>query len=142
MTDRLQPGNENPPARPAGPRPATPHPVGDKEDWASVASKQGVTVRELIANNCGLNVTPQEINWYLHLRVGCKFFQIRKTRHHMGPRRGQGPVSSRNPTIKTLYGGNGSGLRRRRVARRVQAAEEGRGLGWIIQQLHRSHDTR
>jgi hypothetical protein len=44
----------------------------NNETWESVARTHGVMVRELIANNCGPDVTPQEINSYLQTRVGCK----------------------------------------------------------------------
>lgn len=154
MTDRLQPGHERPPLRPlpAGPRPGTPHRVSDREDWASVAQRYGVSVRELIANNCGLNVTPQEINWYLHMRVGCNFSRDGRNWSFSGsaspgilyiPSPGKIPVSSQNPAINTLYGGPtdlGCGGIEWLVEFRLPKKAE--GDGWIIQQIQRSYDIR
>ncbi len=96
----------------ATPRQAPPH--CDNENWESIAKRYGVTVRELIANNCGLNVTPEEINWYLHVRVGCNVSQDGKNWSFSKsakpgviyvPAAGTIPVSSQNPAINTLYGG-------------------------------------
>ena len=154
MTDRLQPGHEKPPARPlpVGPRPGKPHPLDDNEDWASVARKHGVTVRELIANNCGLNATPEEINWYLHVRVGCNFSSDGKNWRFSKsakpgiiyvPAAGKIPVSSQNPEIKTLYGGPkdlGCGGIEWLVEFKLPKKAE--GDGWIIQQIQRSYDIR
>ena len=154
MTDRLQPGHEKPPARPlpAGARPGKPHPLEDNETWASVATKHGVTVRELIANNCGLNVTPEEINWYLHMRVGCNFSSDGKNWSFSKsakpgiiyvPAAGKIPVSSQNPEIKTLYGGPkdlGCGGIEWLVEFKLPKKAE--GDGWIIQQIQRSYDIR
>src|SRR5262245_48258456 len=74
MTDRLLPGHEKQPANPLplGPRPGTKIHVEDDDTWESIAKRNKVSVKELIANNCGLDATPEEINWYLHRRVGCK----------------------------------------------------------------------
>jgi hypothetical protein len=154
MTDRLQPGHEKPPARPlpVGPRPGRPHPVDDNENWASVAKKHGVTVRELIANNCGLNVTPEEINWYLHFRVGCNFSRDGKNWSFSKsakpgilyvPPAGKIPVSSQNPDINTLYSGPkdlGCGGIEWLVEFKLPKKAE--GDGWIIQQVDRSYDIR
>jgi hypothetical protein len=154
MTDRLQPGHEKPPLRPLppGPRPGRPHPVADKENWESIAKKYGVTVRELIANNCGLNATPQEINWYLHMRVGCNVSQDGKNWSFSKsakpgviyvPAAGKIPVSSQNPAINTLYGGPkdlGCGGIEWLVEFKLPKKAE--GDGWIIQQIQRSYDIR
>ncbi len=154
MTDRLQPGHEKPPIRPlpVGPRPGRPHPVADGETWESVAKKYAVTVRELIANNCGLNVTPEEINWYLHTRVGCNvsrdgrnwsFSKSAKPGVIYVPVAGTIPVSSQNPAINTLYGGPsdlGCGGVEWLVEFKLPAKAE--GDGWIIQQIQRSYDIR
>jgi hypothetical protein len=154
MTDRLLPGNEKPPARPlpVGPRPGNPHPVGDNETWASVAKKYVVTVRELIANNCGLNVTPAEINWYLHTRVGCKVSQDGKNWSFSKsakpgviyvPVAGTIPVSSQNPTINTLYGGpKDLGCGGVEWLVEFKLPQQAEGDGWIIQQIQRAYDIR
>jgi len=154
MADKLQPGHERPPIRPLppGPRPGRPHPVDDNENWASIAKKYGVTVRELIANNCGLNVTPEEINWYLHTRVGCNvshdgknwsFSKSAKPGLLYVPAAGKIPVSSQNPAINTLYGGPkdlGCGGVEWLVEFKLPKKAE--GDGWIIQQIQRSYDIR
>ena len=68
-----------------------------QRELGSVAKKHDVTAKELIANNCGLNITPEEINWYLHWRVGCNYarprldFELRQSRLHLRPRPGHGP---------------------------------------------------
>ena len=154
MTDRLQAGHERPPLRPlpVGPRPGTPYRVTDNDDWASVAKRHNITVRELIANNCGLNVTPEEINWYLHLRVGCKLTRDGKNWNFSKqaapgiiyiPAAGKIPVSSQNPAINTLYGGPkdlGCGGIEWLVEFKLPKKAE--GDGWIIQQIQRSYDIR
>jgi len=154
MTDKLQPGHEKAPARPlpVGPRPGKPHHIDDNEDWASVAKLNGVTARELIANNCGLNVTHEEINWYLHVRVGCdfsrdgqnwSFSKSAKPGIIYVPKAGTIPVSSQNPKIKSLYGGPtdlGCGGIEWLVEFKLPKKAE--GDGWIIQQIQRSYDIR
>lgn len=157
MADKLKPGNEKAPARPlpAGPRPGTIHHLDDNEDWASVAKLHGVTVRELIANNCGLNVTPQEINWYLHNRVGCdfsrdglnwSFSKSAKPGILYVPKAGTIPVSSQNPKIRTLYSGDGGpkdlGCGGIEWLVEFKLPKKAEGDGWIIQQIQRSYDIR
>jgi hypothetical protein len=46
------------------------HRVNDGEDWASVAAKYNVDVKDLIYFNFHTNV-PEEVNWYLRRNVGC-----------------------------------------------------------------------
>ena len=154
MVDKLQPGHEKAPLRPlpVGPRPGVPYPVADNDDWASVARRFGVTARELIANNCGLNATPEEINWYLHQRVGCNvtrdgrnwsFSKSAKPGLLYIPPAGKIPVSSQNPAINTLYSGPkdlGCGGIEWLVEFKLPKKAE--GDGWIIQQIQRSYDIR
>lgn len=154
MENRLQPGRERFPLRPlpVGPRPGVPHRVGDNEDWASIARKYGVTVRELIANNCGLNVTPEEINWYLHMRVGCNYTRDGKNWNFSKsaspgviyiPIPGITPVSSQNPAIETLYGGpTDLGCGGVEWLVQFKLPKKAEGDGWIIQQVQRSYDIR
>jgi hypothetical protein len=46
------------------------HRVSDGEDWASVAAKYNVNVKDLIYFNFHTNV-PEEVNWYLRRNTGC-----------------------------------------------------------------------
>jgi hypothetical protein len=154
MVDKLQPGNEKQPLRPLpiGPRPGLPYKVVDNDDWASIAKRHNVTARELIANNCGLNATPAEINWYLHQRVGCNvsrdgrnwsFSKSASPGLLFIPPAGKFPVSSQNPAINTLYGGPkdlGCGGIEWLVEFKLPKKAE--GDGWIIQQVQRSYDIR
>lgn len=154
MTDRLQPGHEKPPLRPLalGPRPGIPYRVSNGETWASIATLFKVTAREVIANNCGRDATPEEINWYLHNRVGCNFsadgknwsFSLTATPGVIFvPIPGQSPASMQNPIINTLYGGPtdlGCGGIEWLVEFKLPKKAE--GDGWIIQQIQRSYDIR
>src|SRR5262245_3748252 len=150
----LLPGHERRPAHPLpeGPRPGTRYRVQDNDDWQSVAAKHKVSVKELIANNCGLNVTPEEINWYLHIRVGCNVTHDRKNWSFSNsanpgfiyaPAPGTVPTSAQNPQINTWYAGPkdlGCGgvewLVEFRLPRKAESD------GWIIQQVQRSYDIR
>lgn len=154
MFDNLLPGHERQPVRPipAGPRPGRRYRVKDKDTWDTVARQHAVTVRELIANNCGLNVTPQEVNWYLRTRVGCKvsldhknwaFSDSANPGQIYIPPAGAVPTAAQNPRINTLYGGPreiGAGgvewLVEFELPRKAEAD------GWIIQQVTRSYDIR
>jgi hypothetical protein len=151
---KLLPGHEKRPANPLpeGPRPGTKYRVRNGDTWESVAKKNKVTVRELIANNCGTNVTPEEINWYLHVRVGCdetrdnrnwSFSDSANPGHIYIPAPGTVPASSQNPQINTLYGGPkdlGCGGVEWLVEFKLPRKAE--GDGWIIQQILRSYDIR
>jgi hypothetical protein len=46
------------------------HRVSDGENWASVAAKHNVNVKELIYFNFHTNI-PEEVNWYLRRNTGC-----------------------------------------------------------------------
>jgi hypothetical protein len=46
------------------------HRVTDGEDWASVAAKYNVGVKDLIYFNFHTNI-PEEVNWYLRRNTGC-----------------------------------------------------------------------
>jgi len=46
------------------------HSVSDGEDWASVAAKYNVNVKDLIYFNFHTNI-PEEVNWYLRRNTGC-----------------------------------------------------------------------
>lgn len=154
MTDSLLPGHETPPARPLpiGVRPGRPHRVDDNQDWDFVSRLFNVPVREIIANNCGPNATPQEINWYLHHRVGCKEHKDRKNWIFSRsadpgiiyiPPAGTVPASTQNPQVKTLYDGPkdlGCGGIEWLVEFRLP--KKAAGDGWIIQQIQRSYDIR
>ncbi len=48
----------------------TPYKVKDRDSWATVAASCGVSPLKLVEFNFGTR-EPQEINWYLHYRVGC-----------------------------------------------------------------------
>ena len=114
----LSPWCEKKPAYPLpeGPRPGTRYRVQDGETWATVAKKHGVSVQELIANNCGAHVSNEEINWYLHFRVGCNvskdgwknwaFSNSANPGFVFVPvRAGAAPAAgSQNPKINSLYG--------------------------------------
>jgi hypothetical protein len=154
-TPQLLPGHEKPPAKPlpAGPRPGTKHQVRNGETWESVAKGHHVPVRELIANNCGTDATPEEINWYLHVRVGCdeathdgmnwRFSNSAKPGEIFIPTPGTVPISSQKPNINTLYGGPkdlGCGGVEWLVEFSLHSKAE--GDGWIIQQIDRSYDIR
>jgi hypothetical protein len=150
----LLPGHERKPAHPLpeGPRPGTRIKVQDNDDWESLAKKHRVTVKELIANNCGLNVTPAEINWYLHRRVGCDLTHDRKNWSFSNsakpgflyiPVPGTVPTASQDPKINTLYGGPkdlGCGGMEWLVEFVLPTAAG--ADGWIIQQVLRSYDIR
>jgi hypothetical protein len=150
----LSPGHEKRPAKPQpeGPRPGTRHRVRNGETWASVAQRRNITVRELIANNCGANVRPEEINWYLHWRVGCNetsdsrnwsFSDSADPGVIYVPAPGTAPASTQNPKIHTLYGGPedfGCGGMEWLVEFELPRPAE--GDGWIIQQIQRSYDIR
>jgi hypothetical protein len=153
MVDLL-PGNERRPAQPLpeGKRPGTQHRVQDKENWESVAAKHKVSAKELIANNCGPNATPEEINWYLRHRVGCNVTRDRKNWSFSlsaspgliyVPPPGMIPTSSQNPKINTLYGGPkdlGCGGVEWLVEFQLPVPAE--SDGWIVQQVLRSYDIR
>ena len=153
MTELL-PGHERHPARPlsGGARPGTKIKVQDNENWESVARKHGVTVKELIANNCGLNVTPEEINWYLHRRVGCNVTRDGKnwsfsTSATPGflyvPAPGTVPTASQNPKINTLYGGpKDLGCGGMEWLVEFELPNKAGSDGWIIQQVQRAYDIR
>jgi hypothetical protein len=117
-----------------------------------VAQRNNVTVRELIANNCGANMSPEEINWYLHWRVGCNYTSDNTNWSFSGsanpgviyiPAPGTVPASTQNPKINTLYGGPedfGCGGMEWLVEFELPRPAE--GDGWIIQQILRSYDIR
>lgn len=46
------------------------HRVSDGENWASVAAKYNVNVKDLIYFNFHTNI-PEEVNWYLRRNTGC-----------------------------------------------------------------------
>jgi hypothetical protein len=149
-------GHEKKPAHPLpeGPRPGTKYRVQDGETWETVAKKHGVTVQELIANNCGAHVSKEEINWYLHFRIGCnvskdgwKNWAFSSSASpgivYVPVRAGAPAVVSQNPKINTLYGDPkdlGCGGMRWLVEFELPAAAG--ADGWIIQQLDRSYDVR
>ena len=155
-SDKLLPGFEKQPEHPIpeGPRPGTKYRVHDNETWESVARKHGVTVRELVAHNCGRNVSPEEINWYLRVRVGCNVTYDRKSwcfsdsaspGYIYIPTLGSkiDLIPSQNPLIKTLYGGPkdlGCGQMVWMVA--FELGRKAGNAGWIIQQVTRSYDIR
>jgi hypothetical protein len=138
------------------PRPGIKYRVHDDDTWESVAKRHGVTVQELITYNCGAGVTPEEINWYLHVRVGCnvtthdrKNWRFSNSAHpgHIyipPPSAKANPTpASQNPLIKTLYGGptdKGCGEMEWLVA--FELPQKAGRDGWIIQQVHRSYDIR
>jgi hypothetical protein len=153
--DTLLPGHERKPAHPLpeGPRPGTPYGVGDNEDWASVARKHGVAVRGLIANNCGVGATPEEINWYLNTRVGCRVTRDRRNWAFSDSARpgiicvplvsGKPAIVRMNPKINTLYAGPkdlGCGGISWMVE--FELPEKAGADGWIVQQILRSYDIR
>ena len=154
MADRLLPGHEKQPSHPlpVGPRPGTSYRVRTNETWETVAAKHKLTVKELIANNCGLNVTPQEINWYLHTRVGCNVTYDNKNWAFSDsanpglvyvPPPGTVPSGSQNPLIKTLYGGpKDLGCGGVEWLVEFQLPQKAAADGWIIQQVSRSYDIR
>ncbi len=140
---------------PEGARPGTKYRVQDGDSWGSVAKKFGVSVHELIANNCGTHVNDAEINWYLHFRVGCNvskdggknwsFSNSASPGFVYVPSRGGAAAApaSQNPKINSLYGdpkdlGCG-GVRW--LVEFVLPAKAGQD-GWIIQQIDRSYDIR
>jgi hypothetical protein len=135
-----------------GPRPGKQYRVQNAETWDTVATKHKVTVRELIANNCGLNVTPQEINWYLHMRVGCNVTYDQKNWSFSDsaspgyvyiPPPGTVPSGSQNPSIKTLYSGpKDLGCGGVEWLVEFQLPQKAGADGWIIQQVTRSYDIR
>ena len=153
MTELL-PGHERKPAHPLpeGPRPGTRIKVQDNENWEGVAEEHGVTAKELIANNCGLNVTPEEINWYLHWRVGCNVTRDRKNWSFSDsanpgfiyvPAPGTVPTASQNPKINTLYGGpKDLGCGGMEWLVEFELPKKAGSDGWIIQQVQRSYDIR
>ncbi len=124
----------------------------DGETWASVAQRHNVAVRELIANNCGANSSPEEINWYLRWRIGCNttsdqrnwtFSNTAEPGFVYVPAAGTVPASTQNPKIHTLYGGPedfGCGGMEWLVEFELPRPAE--GDGWIIQQILRSYDIR
>ncbi len=154
MVANLLPGHEKRPLHPLpeGPRPGAKYRVRISENWETVARKHQVTVGELIANNCGMNVTPEEINWYLHTRVGCNVTYDNKNWAFSDsanpglvyvPPPGTVPSGSQNPEIKTLYGGPkdlGCGGVEWMVEFRLP--HKARADGWIIQEVFRSYDIR
>jgi hypothetical protein len=154
MADQLLPGHEKQPAHPLplGPRPGTKYRVHNNESWETVARKHKVTVKELIANNCGLNVSPEEINWYLHLRVGCKVTHDRKNWAFSDsaqpgfvyiPAPETVPSASQNPLVKTLYTGpKDLGCGGVEWLVEFQLPRKAGADGWIIQQVTRSYDIR
>lgn len=153
MTELL-PRHERKPAHPLpeGPRPGTRIKVQDNENWEGVAKRHGVTAKELIANNCGLKVTPEEINWYLHWRVGCNVTRDRKNWSFSNsanpgflyvPARGTVPTASQNPKINTLYGGpKDLGCGGMEWLVEFELPKEAGSDGWIVQQVQRSYDIR
>lgn len=48
-----------------------PYKVGDQDSWSSIAAKLKIDVWDLIEFNFKTR-DPDEVNWYLHWRVGCK----------------------------------------------------------------------
>jgi len=152
--DNLLPGYEKPPAHPLpeGPRPGTSYPVKDGESWGSVATKFKVSVKDLIANNCGTGVTPEEINWYLHKRVGCNetpdrhnwaFSASAKPGIVYIPTTSSVAVAGQNPRINTLYGGptdDGCGGVTWMVE--FELPKKAENDGWIIQRVDRRYDIR
>jgi hypothetical protein len=155
MTDKLLPGHEKKPAHPLpeGPRPGTKYPVSNGETWESVAKKHKISVKELIANNCGLDVTPEEINWYLHVRVGCdvsrdggrnwSFSKSANPGYIYIPAAGTAPTSSQNPKINTLYAGpKDLGCGQVEWLVEFELPQKAESDGWIIQQIQRSYDIR
>ena len=155
MTDKLLPGHERPPADPLplGPRPGKKIHVQDNDTWESIAKANNVSVKELIANNCGPGATPAEINWYLHIRVGCNvsndggknwsFSKSADPGYLYVPDPGTVPLATQNPRIKTLYGGPkdlGCGGMEWLVEFKLPKKAE--NDGWIIQRIGRSYDIR
>jgi len=60
----------NPVSPIAPPAKSTEYPVGDGEDWKSVAKKHNLDVQRLIHHNFKTN-NSDEVNWYLREYVGC-----------------------------------------------------------------------
>jgi len=126
--------------------------VQNHDTWAVVARKHEVTVKELIANNCGVNVSPEEINWYLHTRVGCNvthdgrswaFSASANPGYIYVPSSGSVAPSSQNPSIRTLYGGPSDlGCGGVEWLVEFQLIRPAEADGWIIQQVTRSYDIR
>jgi hypothetical protein len=77
MAIELKPQNQA--KQPWPPPNSSPYKVQDNEDWASVATKFKMTVRDLIIFNFGTE-RPGEINWYLHHYVGCPQTQDKRNR--------------------------------------------------------------
>jgi hypothetical protein len=155
MTDRLLPGHEKAPADPLplGPRPGKKIHVQDHDSWDSIAKAHGVSVKELVANNCGPGATPAEINWYLHHRVGCKeskdggrnwsFSRSADPGYIYVPDTGTVPLSVQNPKINTLYGGpKDLGCGGMEWLVEFELPKKAEGDGWIIQRIGRSYDIR
>ena len=154
MADKLLPGHEKRPTHPIpeGPRPGTRYRVQDNDTWAVVASKHQVTVRDLIANNCGVNVSPEEINWYLRTRVGCNVSRDGRSWAFSGsaspgyiyvPSAGAVAPSAQNPSIRTLYGGPADlGCGGVEWLVEFQLPRPAEADGWVIQQVTRSYDIR
>ncbi len=156
MADKLLPGNERQPAHPlaVGPRPGKIYRVRNHETWESVARKHGVLVRELIANNCGPDVTPQEINWYLRTRIGCNVTLDHKNWAFSDsanpgviyipvPGVMAVPVATQNPKINTLYGGPADkGCGEVEWLVEFELPRKAGRDGWIVQRITRSYDIR
>ena len=152
----LLPGHEKKPAQPLpeGHRPGMRYHVLDGDTWETVARKHGVTVQELISNNCGPRVSKEEINWYLHFRVGCSVSKDGGKNWAFSTAASPGfvyvPVPagapalvSQNPRINNLYGDPkdlGCGGMRWLVEFELPASAG--ADGWIIQQIDRSYDIR
>src|SRR5579864_8953452 len=110
--DELLPGHEKKPAQPIPePTTGTKYHVHTHDTWETVAAKHDVTVEELITHNCGAHVSPQEINWYLHKRVGCnETYDQKSWAFSDGANPGflyipVIPNATQNPRINTLYRG-------------------------------------
>jgi len=152
----LIPGYEKKPALPLpeGPRPGTRYRVQDGDTWESVAKKHGVTVQELISNNCGAHVSKEEINWYLHFRIGCNVSKDGWKNWAFGnsaspgfvyvPARGKVPaVTSQNPKVNSLYGDpKDLGCGGVRWLVEFELPLPAGADGWIIQKIDRSYDVR
>jgi len=154
MADKLLPGHERRPTHPIpdGPRPGTRYRVQDNDTWAAVATKHQVTVRDLIANNCGVNVSPEEINWYLRTRVGCNVTRDGRSWAFSGsaspgyiyvPSAGAVAPRGQNPSIRTLYGGPADlGCGGVEWLVEFQLTRPAEADGWVVQQVMRSYDIR
>jgi hypothetical protein len=69
MPSELPPHPRLPPGyKPTG---GTPYPVRDGDSWKKLADRWFMNVEELIYFNFK-TLNPENINWYLHWRVGCK----------------------------------------------------------------------